>query len=154
MTGFQQILFLIGITLGGGYLGMWLRRFEMSGFELWFPVGLIVSYAINPLAGFLVAFSMLTITWALFPYGLHHLAITAASFGAMFFIAKIYFLAGAENFLWQAMTVAIIFQIVSNAFYILTKYPLFRIAKFVIINLLLCWLIFSRFGWQLVQWLT
>ncbi|HIK00748.1 TPA: hypothetical protein H1016_04365 [archaeon] len=153
MTGFAQILFLIGITIGGGYLGMWLRRFEMSGFELWFPIGLLVSYAINPLIGFIVAFSILVITWALFPYGLHHLAITAASFGIMFYIAKLYFPVTAETFFMQAMYVAIIFQIASNIFYVLTKYPWIRIFKFIILNLALSYLIFSRFGWQLVQWL-
>lgn len=153
MVGFQEILFLIGITLGAGYLGMWFRRFEMSGLELWFPIGLLVSYAINPLAGFAVAFLILTMTWALHPYGLHHLAITAASFAGSFYLAPILFPATAENFLWQAMIVAGIFQVVSNAFYIATKYPLIRIARFVIINLLLCWLIFSKVGWQLVQWL-
>ena len=153
MTGTAQIAFLIAIVLGGGYLGMWLRRFEMSGFELWFPIGLLVSYAISPLIGFIVGLAMLVITWALHPYGLHHLAITAASFGGMFYIAKVYFPVTAENFLFQAMLVAAIFQIISNAFYILTKYPLFRIFKFVLLNLLMSWLIFSRFGWKLLLWL-
>ncbi len=153
MVGFQQILFLIAVTAGGGYLGMWLRRFEMSGFELWFPLGLITGYAINPVAGFIVAFAMITITWALHPYGLHHLAISVASFGAMFFIAKIYFPATAETFFLQAMYVAVIFQGVSNAAYIITKYPWIRIARFVMFNLLLCWLLFSKVGWQLLLWL-
>ena len=132
---------------------MWLRRYDMSGFEMWFPIGLLISYAISPLAGFAIAVIMLVITWALHPYGLHHLAITAAGFGGTFYIATIFFPITAEAFLFQTMLVAIIFQIVSNAFYILTKYPLTRIARFAIVNLFLCWLIFSKVGFELVQWL-
>ena len=87
----QQILFIIALVIDGGYAGMWLRRFEMSGFELWFPFGLLLSYAYSPLIGFLAAFSMLMITWALFPYGLHHAAITSASFGFIFVIGNLFF---------------------------------------------------------------
>jgi len=71
----------------------------------------------------------------------------------MFYIAKLYFPVTAETFFIQAMYVAIIFQIASNIFYVLTKYPWIRIFKFIILNLALSYLIFARFGWQLVQWL-
>ena len=153
MVGFQEILFLIGITLSAGYFGMWFRRYEMSGLEMWFPIGLLVSYAINPVAGFIVAFTILTMTWFLYPYGLHHLAITAASFAGSFYLAAVLCPVTAETFLWQAMIVAGIFQLVSNIFYIATKYPLIRIFRFIIINILLCWLIFSKVGWPLLLWL-
>ncbi len=153
MTGVLQILFLIGVVVGGGYVGMWLRRYDISGLELWFPIGLIVSYATSPLMGFIVGFSILGITWALHPYGIHHMAISAASFGIVFYIATIFFPVNAQNFLYQSMIVAIIFQIASNALYIITRYPLTRIIRFVIVNLFLCWLIFSKFGFGLIQWL-
>lgn len=153
MTGILQILFLIAAVIGGGYLGMWLRRFEMSGFELWFPLGMIISYAISPLVGFIVAFSMMAITWALFPYGVHNLAITAVSFGAIYFIGKIYFPITDANFFMTAMILSVIFQGVSNIFYFLTGHSWFRIIKFIVLNLLLCAVVFMKFGWQLLQWL-
>ena len=149
----QQIVFLVALIFGGGYLGYWFRRFEMSGFELWFPMGLIISYAYGPLTGFAIAFSIMFITWMLFPYGLHHLAISAASFGVMFFVAVHFFPVTAENFLINGMIVALIFQGISNIFYFLTGYPWVRIIKFIITNLFFCFLIFSKFGWVLVQWL-
>ena len=153
MTGILQILFLIAAVAGSGYFGMWARRYDISGVEMWFPLGLLVSYAINPFAGLVVGAAIITITWALHPYGLHHLAISTASFGGTFYLAAYFFPIAQQNFLFQTMLVAAIFQIISNAFYILTKYPLSRIARFVIVNLFLCWLIFSRIGFILVQWL-
>ena len=148
-----QILFLAGIILAAGYAGMWFRRAELSGLELWFPLGLIISYAINPLAGFAVAFSIMILTWLLQPYGLHNLAISAAFMAGAFFIVPIIFPAVKETFLLNAMLAAVIFQAVANGFYIVTGYPLIRIARFVAVNLFLCWIVLSKIGWQLVVWL-
>ncbi len=150
----QQTIFLFALVAGGGYLGYWFRRFDMSGFELWFPMGLVVSYAYGPLGGFFVGASIMLITWALFPYGLHHMAISMASMGGVFVIAAHFFPMTAETFLVNGMILAVIFQTVSNAFYILTKYPWIRIIRFIVTNLFLCFLIFNYIGWDLIQWLT
>lgn len=150
----QQTIFLFAVVAGGGYLGYWFRRFDMSGFELWFPMGLIASYAYGPLGGFFVGASIMLITWALFPYGLHHMVISMTSMGVMFFIAAYFFPVTAETFLVNGMIIAAIFQVVSNTFYILTKYPWIRIIRFAMTNMFFCFLLFSRFGWTLVQWLS
>ena len=150
---FAQILFLVGITIAAGYAGIWFRRAELSGLELWLPIGLIISYAINPLVGFAVAFSIMIITWTLQPYGLHHLAISAAFMGGAFYFAPILFPVAEKTFLLNSMLVAVIFQAVANGFYIVTGYPLIRIARFVAVNLLFCLIIFSKIGWQLLLWL-
>ncbi len=153
MAGFIQILFLIAITAIAGAAGGFFRLFDLSGLELWFPLGLIISYAINPLAGIAVAISMMLISWLLLPYAAHLLAISAAT-GIGVFLFAVKFLPVTEiNFGQQAIIAVAVFQIVANGFYILTGHPLIRIARFVVVNMLLSWILFYKVGWKLVLWL-
>jgi len=123
--GLQQILILLGIVAGGSFLSFWARRFDMSGFEIWLPFSILIAYAVSPLAGLLVAISILAISWALFPYQLHYIVIMIACLAATLYSIGFFPLAKA-TFLQTALLLTAIYNIISNIIMFFTGGNLFQ----------------------------
>ena len=149
----EQTLFLIGISVLGGVMTNWMRRFELHGLEPWLPLGIIVTYAMGPMAGFIVAMSIISISFVLFPYPIHWLGLMAVCLAVTFYLAR-FFPVTEATFFMNAMLLTVIYLIISTITTTITGYPLNRTFKLVMLAFFFCWLIFSRLGWDLMQWLA
>jgi hypothetical protein len=145
-----QILILLGIVAGGSFLSFWARRFDMSGFEIWLPISILLAYAVSPMAGVIVAVSILIISWALFPYQLHYIVIMAACLGGTLYTVRFFPLAEA-TFLQTALLLTFIYNAVSNFIMFFTGGNVFSIVKFFMLSMLMSWLIYSKIGWEFIM---
>ena len=145
-----QILTLLALIAAGTFLSYWMRRVEMSGFELWLPFGLLFSIAISPMAGILFALSILIASWFLFPYHPQWIAVMGVCLGITFYLTT-FFTFTPANFVMQSLYFIIFYNIISNIAALFFGIDLLRAAKFFILSTWLSWLIYARFGWALVE---
>jgi len=150
---FAQVLFLIAMVFIGGFIEFWARRFEMQGISVWMPLGLLVTYAYSPLWGFLFAFSILVISFVLFPYELHGLFIMGACIAATFF-ASTFLVINQGNFLLMSMIFVVAYNLISNIIWFFSGSNWFRLVKFAALSILFNYLIFSKLGWDILVWLA
>jgi hypothetical protein len=148
-----QQLFLIGMILIGGYVGMWFRRFEMSGLEMYLTFGLLTAYAISPFWGVVVGSSMMMISLVLYPRGLERFWIPIVVMAATFYLGVRFFPINQHNFVFNSIVLVLAYNIGSNLLYIVTGYDWFRAFRFIMLSFFLNFLVLSRFGWDLVLWL-
>ena len=145
-----QVLATIALIAGGTFLSYWMRRVDMAGFELWLPFGLLIAVAVSPIAGFLFAVSILVASWFLFPFQLQGVAVIVGCLAVTFFISTL-FTFTAATFVVNAMMLIVLYNIVSNILAFFVGISPLRIVKFILLSTWLSWLVYSRYGWELVE---
>ncbi len=148
-----QILAMVGLVAAGSFLSYWMRRVDMSGFELWLPFGLLIAVAISPLAGFLFAMAIIVASWFLFPFHPQWVAIMGACLAVTFYGTN-FFTFTSLNFTTQAMMLIVFYNIVSNMASVFVGIDPLRAVKFFALSTWLSWLIYGGYGWQLVEFFS
>ena len=149
---FAQVLFLIAMVFIGGFIEFWARRFEIQGIGVWLPLGLLVSYVYSPLWGFLFAFAIVVISFALFPYELHGLFIMGACIAATFFATSLFTIT-KSNFFMMSMIFVVGYNLASNIIWLLSGSNWFRLIKFALLSIAFNLLVLSKLGWVILVWL-
>lgn len=149
-----QQLFLVGMILIGGYIGMRFRKMEISGLSFYLFFGIITTYAYSPFWGTVVGSAMMLISLLLFPRGLEKFWIPIVCMGVSFYFGAAYLPVSAANFVMNCMIVTIGYNIIVHIGYILTGYDWFRAFRFILITSCLNYMIFAKIGWDLLQWLS
>ncbi len=148
-----QLIALLAIVVLGIQLSFIARRSAMHGFEIWIPVGILVSFGISPLAGYLVSMMIVVGGFVLWPYQIENLGIMATCLAVACWTTSLFTLT-ETNLILICMAITILYNLLSNAVFILMFGNWFSILKFVILSIWTSWLIYQHIGWEFITWLA
>ena len=147
-----QAVFILAIIAVGIPISYWTRRIDMSGFELWLPMAILISIGISPLVGFLVGLSIVVLSWFVFPFHLIGMMLMMVCLLIFCYMTNLFTFTEA-NLVKNVLIIVVGYNIVSNAI----LFPIWpnpmSIVKFFAFSTWLTWLITSQWGWKLVTWL-
>ncbi len=144
------ILLLGGLTLAGSFMSYWARKYGIQGLEIWLPIAIILSYAISPLVGLIVASLMIIISFFMFPYQLHYIVIMIACLAGLTFSTLMFPITSA-TFIKTAMTFTIIYNLASNLIMFMTGGDAQGIIKFALISTFFSWFLYIKAGWWMIH---
>ena|GEM_PF-1872640 len=149
-----QQLFIVAMVMIGGYLGMRFRKMDISGLEFYLAFGILATYAYSPFWGAVVGSAMMLVALVLYPRGIERFWIPVVCMAATFYLGARYLPMTQGTFVMNSMILVIGYNVISNLAYMLTGYDWFRAFRFIVISSFLNFIILSRIGWDLLQWLS
>jgi len=144
-----QVLSLLGILIIGILLSYWVRIIQLHGLELWLPMGILLTLAISPLAGFLFAAIIIIGSWVIFPFDLRTLVLELFTLGITLYTLSI--MPVSSNLVLYSTLVAVLFNILTNIAFLFLGFDPMKALKFAAFSIWLTWLLTSNWGPQLLE---
>jgi|ETN02SMinimDraft_2_1059926.scaffolds.fasta_scaffold111969_1 hypothetical protein len=147
---FSTIFLLASFVVGGGLLSFWARRSGAHGLEVWLPLAVMLSYAISPIVGIIVSSLILILSFILFPYAIHYLAIMIVCVIGLCF-STLMFPVNAITFVKVAVILTLSYNFASNLIMFIIGHNIIHLIKFALISTLFSWFLYLKFGWYFVM---
>lgn len=147
LNAFLIILILVVV---GIVVTHFARIIGLQGLELWLPLGLIVTYAIGPLAGIATALAILVPSFIIRRFSIRHLLFIIVSMAATFYLVTVLAL-GAASFGLAFVSLTLLYNLISGTMYKLDNAPLLKNVKFGVLSISTAWGVFGTIGPQLAN---